>query len=859
MGCHSYKHLMFWVALVLFLSAGVRSQGSSSTSAWHERDAEIRFRIEKDYSHSLIPNISLLDFPPDKKSESVAKWIEKNRWSQKPRVNGRLSLNFLPSFSSKPIIYNLHRDFIHFVARGSIIDGADPNTSVRFEIHSDRRPLFRSPPVTVQNPVAEINVAIPPGSKQLKLVTNSRDSKHLRWARWVDPGFMLRRQYPRTSFTRIYAPGYNLENFVPEVFATTDGAKVGSRVLSAARGEPMDILFDTSEGNPSYMVYLVPKSKHRKPPLSWQPQAGLVLETKWTKNRFSSSDRLPEFSKAFKSIAEPIGRSIVDDVQHVFPIHRMPEYDAVNPPARGGYGLYRYEGFFPVYQGGKYSFATVSNWDSYLTIDDKLAVAWPGQHDTRGGTRGQKQGTVSLTPGVHKLEYFNYSPWGGMYCLAAWKRPGEKLRPMTRTDFIPFGRYRPASADFSETSKTYMPFEWSAVDDFRVEQTGRSFVTMRFKALAPPGSQHSYRWTFSDGTSDTGETVDHVFLRPALHRVRLEARSEEKTVAQSTHEVYVHSRWDKTLQNLNNADSYDKVIQTRNLNKAPADDLVNLYVLAERAERPDWKKRATAALVANVARLVRESEDTSFILSFGQYLQSAELREYDKALEVFTRLAAKSSLDKSVTATATVRQAEVLVNYFGRYQDALKALGKQGAGGSSGNDTDRRAVLTRAQAMLGLGQTNEAAELIQKLSASPAASGKVKQEIKHSGLLRHARLLAETQNDPNQWDHAVTMIETIVAEAPAKIFAPNVNLVKLDIYLATKEFRAATHLAERLRHLQLNDYDRAEVLTRQVIASCGLKDMDKARSVYAQLSKDYPYSPAIAEAKKAIMQTFGRQ
>ncbi len=853
------RHILFRIALVSFFSAGVRSQGTSALSVWHEENAELRFRIEKDYSHSLIPNVSLLDFPPDKKSESVAKWIEKNRWSQKPRVNGRLSLNFLPSFSSKPVIYNLHRDFIHFVARGSLIDGADPNTSVRFEIHSDRRPLFRSPPITVQNPVVEINVAIPPGSRQLKLVTNPRDDKYLRWAKWVDPGFMLRRQYPKVSFTRIYAPGFNLEDFVPEVFATSDGSRVDSRILSVGRGEPMDILFDSSEGNPSYLVYLVPKSKHRKPPLSWQPQAGIVLETKWTKNRFRSSDRLPEFSAAFKSVVEPIGRSLVDDIQHVFPIHRMPAHDAANAGARGGYGLYHYRGFFPVYKGGKYSFATVSNWDSYLTVDDKLVVAWPGQHNIHGGTRGQKQGGVSLTPGIHKLEYFNYSPWSQMYCLAAWKRPGEKLRPMTRTDFLAFGRYKPVFAGFNEPSRLYMSFGWSAIDDFRVEQTSRSFVTMRFKALVPPGGKYSYRWTFGDGTNATGQTVDHVFLRPALHRVRLEARSEEKVAAQSAHDVYVHCLWDKTLQNLNNADSYDKVIQTRNLGKAPADDLVNLYVLAERAERPDWKKRATAALAANIARLVRESSDANFILGFGQHLQSTQLREYGKALELFTRLAGKSSMGKSVTAAATVRQAEVLVIFFGRYQDALKTLGAHGTGGSSGNDADRRAVLTRAQAMLGLGQTKDATELIQKFSGSSPASGKVKQQIKHAGLVRRARLLAEMQDDPNQWDHAATLIEAIIAEDPTKVFAPNVNLVKLDINLARKEFAAALHLSERLGHLQLNDYDRAEVLTRQVVASCGMKDLDKARSVYAQLSKDYPYSPAIAQAKRAIMQTFGQR
>lgn len=33
---------------------------------------------------------------------------------------------------------------------------------------------------------------------------------------------------------------------------------------------------------------------------------------------------------------------------------------------------------------------------------------------------------------------------------------------------------------------------------------------------------------------------------------------------------------------------------------------------------------------------------------------------------------------------------------------------------------------------------------------------------------------------------------------------------------------------------------------------------DRARTDYAKLSKDYPYSPALSEAKKAIMQTYGQ-
>ena len=52
--------------------------------------------------------------------------------------------------------------------------------------------------------------------------------------------------------------------------------------------------------------------------------------------------------------------------------------------------------------------------------------------------------------------------------------------------------------------------------------------------------------------------------------------------------------------------------------------------------------------------------------------------------------------------------------------------------------------------------------------------------------------------------------------------------------------------------------DIAEVLARQVVASCGVKDIEKAKSVYAQLSRDYPYSPALAQAKQALLQALSR-
>ena len=857
--CRVCNSLHMRILMTLFLVASIKAAEVPASSDWHVENAPVRFRIEKDDDQSLIPEVSLLDLPPDKKSESVIKWIKEKRWSEKRRFQGKLCQNCLPAFDSKGFKYNLRRDFAHFVARAGIYDSTDPNTELHFEVYADERRLFRSKSITRRNPIVEVNAGIPPRSKQLRLVVVTDEGRFRNRARWIDPGFVSRGRYPLVSVVRLYAPGYDVTNFIPEVFATTSGDKVKSRVFSAAQGEAMEILFESPVGNPSYLVYLVPKGQSGEANASWRPEAGLVLETRWSRRALKSSDRLPELKAAFDR-AEPVGRSLVDDIQQTFPIHVPAEYDGGAPSEKGGYGFYHYTGYIHVPRKAKYTFATISRWDSYLTIDDQVVVSWPGRHDIHEGRRGEKKGDISLESGIHKLEYYNTNRWGQMYALAAIKKPGEDLRPMTRTDFLPLGRFKATSAEYHDTDKAYTAFEWSVVDAFRLEQFGPSFVMMRFKALRPERlTRYEYRWTFDDGTVATEETVDHVFLRPALRNVRLDLSLDGQRLAQAAHEVHVHPAWDRCLTFIDNIDDYDKVIKQRALDKAPPDDLVNLFNFAQDAQRPDWKSKAAAVLAEHVDRLVRESENTDFVLDFGQYLQSPRLKEYDKALRLFCLLLEKSGRDQRTSQRAAICLAEVLITYFGRNDEALKILNPFQIQNVSSDDWKRRAIVAKAQALLALGREAEAINLVQQHSIALNPADAAKQRIKHAGLMRHARFLAGIKDDPNQLDHAMTNLETVIAEDPMKVFSPVVNLIKLDVHLAREEFHAAFHLTERLQQLQLNDYDLAQVLTRQVIALCGLKELNKAKSTYAQLNKDYPYSPALTQARQAIIQAVEQQ
>jgi len=233
-----FRKFLCRTLFIFLITAAAMSQEPAGTSGWHENDAGLRFRIEKDYSHSLIPDVSLLDIEPDKKSKNVKKWIDENRWIKRYQIDGKLCQNILPSFGSSFITYNLNRDYIHFVARAGIVDRADPNTSVTFEVYADKRLIFRAGPLTPQNPLAEINTSIPARSKQLRLITKAPESKYLSRAKWVDPGFMLRGEYPEVSLVRLYAPGHNTDDFVPAIIATNSGTRVNSTVLSAGRGKP---------------------------------------------------------------------------------------------------------------------------------------------------------------------------------------------------------------------------------------------------------------------------------------------------------------------------------------------------------------------------------------------------------------------------------------------------------------------------------------------------------------------------------------------------------------------------------------------------------------------------------------------
>ncbi len=845
---HMRRLLFAAVAALLICRIGSATEAGRSVP-WHLKDAAFRIRIEKDSAYSQIPDVHLSDLK------------QKKNWTGTYyKLNGKVYKKGITMTCPGKATYKNQKQHRRFVALAGLNDRADSDMSVIFEVFADKRRLYKSEPVTKHMPPIAINVGIPSTAKQIKLETTGSDMKGKRRASLVNAGFLLKGKNPEVSYAKLYMPGYDASDFEAVVF-TTIGQRVPSRLFWAGADEPMEILFDNSYGSTIYFVYLVHKDKYKPMPSSWKPKAGVTLETRYTSKNYPECKDLSGLLKIWNNAAKPVGMSFVDNVHHSFPIHRLEDSAGKKPRL----ALYRYEGFFRTEKAGQYIFATASNWSSHLLIDGNLVISWPGEHNYRAGIRGQKQGKISLKAGVHKLEYLNYSPWGQMFTLAAWQRPQEKLSLMARGDFLPLGRFVVTAIGYQDLAKDGGSFKWRISDDWRVDQGKAALVQMRFDVLeAKQDGYYSYRWKFDDGTIKTGESVEHVFLRPEMRTVTLEVLKGGEIVAEVEQKINVHVISDKIQLEPGNIHAFEKAISESDLNSVPISDIVNLYAFVDGLNRREARQRAVAALMKRMNELVAESRHQRFCLELGQYLCSAPVRQYEQLLKLLARLREKSVGNSVVRQHAMVSQAELLVQCFGNAQEALKILNEvekekkldnkipSSAGFEQTRRWRARFRIAQAEALIALEQVEKAREILQNLQTN---SNSTKQEVKDVGLLRHARQLADNIDDPEQLDYAMEKIEEIIADDPVKLLMPNLNLIKLDVHLARKEYLIAFYLAERLNKLELSNYYRSQILVRQVKALCGIKDVERAKVIYKAIATNYPSSPAVAEAKKAIVET----
>jgi tetratricopeptide (TPR) repeat protein len=870
--------------LTFFLVFSLCFSAFASSASWQVPGAALKFTIEADPNQPQVPGVDISG-----RKSSSADWS-----GAYYRIDGKTYKDAIAMTCPGKTAYGCREEFRRFIALIGVREDAGESASIVFEVYAGNRKLYSSPPLTKYSTPIGIDVRIPPKTKELRLVTTGSSSEGHHWAGWVNAGFPTRDDNPRVGYVTLPVPGFDPSKYEVAVF-TANGIRVGSHRLGTPEEGKIDLLFFGGQGWTTYYAYWVPKDKYEPGPKEWEPYGGLVLETRRAdKSRQRECEDLPGLVKVWNGAGPSVGLSLVTGIHHGVPVHPL-LLGADDGAAKNSLALYRYTGFFEADRAGEYIFATASNWGSHLLVDDKPVVSWPGNHDYREGITGQKQGKVVLQPGIHKLDYFNYSPWGTMFTLAAWKPPGGKLGVMTGSDFPSVRGFVATGVESDPAGEKRVSFDWDVVDDWRQDRERVALIRMRFRAipdrrtedrgqktedggprtdgapssvLRPPSS--AYRWTFDDGIVKTGRAIERVFFSTGKHTVKVQMFKGDQVLAETAQAVYAGARADKIWAEPRDPGAFKQEISQIDFRKRPIPEVVRLYTLGNDLQEPGWKNAAEQVLLERVGELVAQPPYQALCLELAQHLGVASLQRYDQAMSICTRLQEKTVEGSPIRQQTMVLAGELSLRGLGKPDAALRLLNQARWEKAQDKTWTIRHGLARAEALLALGQMEELAQQMRQLGEFQKPKDVRRQELRHAGLLHQAQSLVNStrrvsvvtpdsdpgppSSDPSPLDTAMDALQTILYEDPQQVLSPGLNLIRLDVHWGRGEYRMARYLAERLAKLEMTPYDRALVLVRHVKVLCAMGDPDSAKKILEELTRIYPNSEQASQAKAMVVE-----
>ena len=236
-------------------------------------------------------------------------------------------------------------------------------------------------------------------------------------------------------------------------------------------------------------------------PPDWQPSAGLLLATyplppNATADSWEEMERLLHAARS----QAPLGCNFVEQVYHGY--HIFGECRAF---------VSCYEGWLGVPADGEYIFATSSDDASFLFVDGKCAVAWPGHHPAVADSR--HQGRLALAKGVRRFAYYHVNFGGDTIACAAWQGPRwDRVIPIAKESFAPVARFQA------------VPQGKNAPPMMRITRLGEAWCNgiclMRYGYELVGGRPSPLLWDYGDGCSAEAEKGEHIYLNPGLRVVK---------------------------------------------------------------------------------------------------------------------------------------------------------------------------------------------------------------------------------------------------------------------------------------------------------------------------------------------------
>jgi len=288
-----------------------------------------------------------------------------------------------------------------------------------------------------------------------------------------------------------------------DVALVDDGGRpVPMRVLFTRKGQDTMVAYRGRKAPGGLWVYYGPGkgAAPRAASGGWDPKPSLLLIT------------MPLPSGAFRSW-KPIASAARSDR-----IHGMGFVDqvwsGVNPWGPDDHFATAFIGYLDIKRGGKYRIFTASDEASYVILNGKELVSWPGKHTVDQGRRAQHGVDLTLPRGLHKIEYYHAEEEGIQFMALGWSRPGapkdKQFEPIPKGAFVHTPTAR-AGAPQRRDGRPLAATAWQQSDQLLhgPHQFTRVAFSNECRSVPAGGKVH---WDYGDGITHTGTADDHIYV-----------------------------------------------------------------------------------------------------------------------------------------------------------------------------------------------------------------------------------------------------------------------------------------------------------------------------------------------------------
>ncbi|GAB3681922.1 hypothetical protein GCM10028857_06920 [Salinarchaeum chitinilyticum] len=245
---------------------------------------------------------------------------------------------------------------------------------------------------------------------------------------------------------------------------TTATGETVSHTYDSAGGYDVTLTVTDDQGNSASTNRTITVNNLRAPDDPENPVSGVNYQYYEADTEYAT---MPEFG------AETPARTGVTDGIDLDPDHREDEF------------AFRFTGYIEVPENGEYTLSTTSDDGSELYVGDELVVDNGGTHANQ-----TRSGTIGLEAGKHEITVLMFEHGGQQGLEVEWEGPGVTSGVV------------PASALYRTDSP---------IATFATSCSGPICSFDASGSSNPGGAIASYEWEFGDGTTATGQSVEHTY------------------------------------------------------------------------------------------------------------------------------------------------------------------------------------------------------------------------------------------------------------------------------------------------------------------------------------------------------------